>query len=163
MAALQTINDLKILATNTRMTNMVSFGDIREFDNKPIIKYPYVNLDIVTASIVNYAKTYTIRMYVCDRNVPYVAYNKTETILDEFLKYPDLDVKNYVVNYFSYDYQDSVHGVWADFTLTIPMEVECRYTDDYNFNFILNENGDLIRIEDIQEGYIEQEEINIIK
>ena len=161
MGALQTIKELEILATNTRMTNMVSFGDIREYDNKATIKYPYINLDIVTSNIQNYAKTYTIRVYVCDRNTPYVAYNKAETILNEFLKSPDLDVQSYTVNYFSYNFQDSVHGVWADFTFTVPLQVECR-TIDYPLNFILQENGDYIKIEDI-DGFIEQEEIQIIK
>lgn len=163
MGIYKTINDLKIAALNTRMTNMVSFGDILEYNNKATIKYPYINLDVVTAFINNYSKKYTLRVYVCDRNVPYIAYNKSEVILDSFLKSNDIDIDSYTVNYFQNDFQDNVHGVWADISVEVQVEKECDITQYLSFNnFILQENGDYIRDEQ-EDAFVVQEEINLIK
>lgn len=133
------------------MVNMASFGDISLYDDKSTIAYPYVNFDIVTSSIVNYLKTYTIRMYVCDRNIPYIAYNKSEVIADDILK--ALDIDGYVINYFTLDFKDVVNGVWADFEIQVPLEGSCTYDSLFNANllledgnFILQENGDLVML-----------------
>lgn len=148
MGLYRTINDLKVVAANTKMVNMVSFGDIQEYNNKATIRYPYINLDIVTAQVQNWAKGYKIRIYVCDRNEPYVAYNKAELILDSFLKNNEVSVDSYIINYFSYDYKDNIHGVWADITIESTIESECDvYSLPDTDDFILQENGDLIRIE----------------
>lgn len=151
------INNLKIIATNTKMTNMVSFGDINDYNHKSDIRYPYVNLDVVNCQVLNYIKRYTIRVYVCDRNIPYVAYNKCEAILDEFTKSTAIDVSNYLINYFTFDFQDDVNGVWTDIIVEEVMENPCEYIDIQQINnFVLNENGDLIRLE-LTDGFILQE------
>ena len=128
---------------------MASFGDISLYDDKATIAYPYVNFDIVNSSVINYVKTYTIRMYVCDRNIPYIAYNKTELIADDLLKTLDTDVYN--MNYFTLDFKDVVNGVWCDFEIQTALEGGCTYNSLFNNsllledgNFIVLENGDLI-------------------
>lgn len=133
------------------MVSMSSFGDISLYDDKATIAYPYVNFDIVTSNVVNYLKTYTIRMYVCDRNIPYIAYNKSEVIADDILK--ALDIDGYVINYFTLDFKDVVNGVWADFEIQVALEGSCTYDSLFNAsllledgNFILQENGDLIML-----------------
>lgn len=152
------IKELQILSLNTKMVNMSSFGDIQEFDNKPTIKYPYVNLDVVNSSINGYVANYTVRVYVCDRNTPYIAYNKCETIINSLLKNPQLDIRNYTINYFMNDFQDEVHGVWADVSFEAILNIECEehvvdngdgyiLIDDVNYKFILSEKGDLIKID----------------
>lgn len=140
-------NKLKEVAINTPMVQMASFGDIMEYDNKATIKYPYVNIDVVNARIVNFAQTYTFRVYVCDRNAPYIAYNKTETIINTFLKDNNIYVKDYTLNYFTIDFKDRVNGVWADVTVEVPLVTECDpFTIIENESYILMENGDLIRL-----------------
>lgn len=104
-------NKLKEVAINTPMVNMAMFGDIMDYDDKADIKYPYVNIDVVSANVVNYAQTYTFRIYVCDRNAPYIAYNKTEAIINTFLKNNEINAERYTINYFTLDFKDQVHGV----------------------------------------------------
>ena len=71
---------LKDTAIRNPMVGMSSFGDIQLYNNKASVKYPYVNFDIVSSYVSNFVKTYTMRIYSCDRNEPYIAYNKTELI-----------------------------------------------------------------------------------
>lgn len=140
-------NKLKEVAINTPMVQMVSFGDIMDYDNKATIKYPYVNIDCITSSIINYAQTYTFRIYVCDRNAPYIAYNKTEAIINTFLKNNEINAVRYTINYFSYDFKDLVHGVWADIQIEVPLVTECdTFEIIENESYVLMENGDLIRL-----------------
>ena len=141
------VNKLKTIAINTPMVNQSSFGDIMEYDNKATIKYPYVNIDCITSSIINYAQTYTFRIYVCDRNAPYIAYNKTEAIINTFLKNNEISAVRYTINYFSYDFKDLVHGVWADIQIEVPLVTECdTFEVIENESYVLMENGDLIRL-----------------
>lgn len=141
------VNKLKTIAINTPMVNQSSFGDIMEYDNKATIKYPYVNIDCITSSVINYAQTYTFRIYVCDRNAPYIAYNKTEAIINTFLKNNEISAVRYTINYFSYDFKDLVHGVWADIQIEVPLVTECdTFEIIENESYVLMENGDLIRL-----------------
>ena len=156
------INDLKHLAFNTPGVNMAGTGDITLYDNRATIRYPYINLDVVTALVQGGITKYQIRVYVCDRNEPYVAYNKCETILNQFLINRAFEISNYTINYFTLNFKDSVNGVWADIVLETPLSIPCLDGGDLNgeTGFILNEWGDLIRIEN-ESGYIKQEETNI--
>lgn len=138
---------LKLISINTPMVQMASFGDISLYNNKPTIKYPYVNIDVVNSQKVSGIKNYTIRFYVCDRNEPYVAYNKAETILDSIMNNIDVDVENYTTNYFNLDFQDDVNGVWCDATIQMRLELDCsNYIPEDESEYILQENGDLIKI-----------------
>ena len=119
-------NKLKTIAINIPMVNQSSFGDIMEYDDKATIKYPYVNIDVVSASVVNYAQTYTFRIYVCDRNEPYIAYNKTEAIINTFLKNNEINAERYTINYFTLNFKDQINGVWADITIQAPLEFDCE-------------------------------------
>ena len=125
---------------------MASFGNIMDYDNKPNIKYPYVNIDVVNSVVQNFAQTYTFRIYVCDRNKPYIAYNKTEAILNTFLKNNEVFAVNYTINYFSIDFKDQVNGVWVDMTIQTPLVTECiapKIVEDESY--IITDNGDLIK------------------
>ena len=146
MGVYRITNKLKEIAINTSMVNMASFGDIMEYDNKATIKYPYVNIDIVTANVVNFAQSYTFRIYVCDRNKPYVAYNKTEAIINKILKNNDISAVNYTLNYFSIDFKDQVNGVWADIIIQVPLVTECNESMLIESeSYIITDNGDLIK------------------
>lgn len=144
------LHSIKFHSIKHPMVNMSSVGDIQLYDNKSTILYPYVNIDVVSSSIVNYSKKYTIRLYVCDRQKdPLVSYNKTELIADNIIK--DLQITNYTVNYFHNDFGDDVDGVFIDFEYEVPVLGECTYSFLFNSNilledgaFIMLENGDLI-------------------
>lgn len=145
------INKAKFQAIRHPLVQMASFGALELFDDKATIQYPYVNFDIVTSSVLNYLKTYIIRMYVCDRNEPYIAYNKTEVIADNILK--SLEIERYTTNYFTLEFKDVTNGVWVDFEIQIPIAGDCSYDSLFNSNllledgdFILQENGDLIKL-----------------
>ena len=137
MGIYKLVQDLKILAINTQTVNQASFGDIRLYDNKTNIRYPYVNFDIVNSRVVNNAINYNFRMYVCDRNDPYVAYNKTNLILNSILKHYSIDATNYVANFFTLNFQDMVNGCWVDFTLEDELEYNCL---NFASGFTVNQN-----------------------
>lgn len=149
MGVYKILDNLKILSINTDMVNMSAVGDISEFiNNKPIVKYPFVNIDVIKSDVVNYSNAYTVRLYVCDRNEPYIAYNKTEAILNTILKKNDMFDYNYTINFFKFDFLDNVHGVWVDMKINSNIQSDC----DDNFitdcdNYILMENGDLIKVD----------------
>lgn len=148
------LNKLKFHAIKHPMVNMSSIGDISLYDNRADIKYPFVNLDVVNSVVVNGVKTYLLRIYVIDRqNDPIVAYNKCEVITDNILK--DVDQIKYNVNYFNFDFQDDVHGVYVDFNIETNVYGNCTYIalfQDFNIlledgSFVMQENGDLISLE----------------
>lgn len=145
------INKAKYQAIKHPFVNMAAFGSIELFNDKATIQYPYVNFDIISNTVNDYVKTYTIRMYVMDRNEPYIAYNKTEVIADDILK--SLDVEDYTILYFTIEYKDVSNGVYTDFTIQVPLEGSCTYDSLFNSallledgNFVLQENGDLIML-----------------
>lgn len=139
------INDLKILAINQKMVNLASYGDIQLYNHKKDIKYPYINLDVINSFKKAGLKTYVIRVYVCDRNEAYLAYNKCEQILDELLRLPELNITDYTTNFFTLDFQDDVNGVWVDINLNTKMVYECSVPSIEENGYILMENGDLIK------------------
>lgn len=145
MAILPLIERLKYNAIRNPLVNMSSFGDIQLYNSKPTIAYPYVNWDVVSANVDDYIKTYTIRIYVCDRNLnPYNAYNKCETILDDLLQ--ELEIYQYNVNYFTMNYGDQIDGTFADFEMEVPMTGNCVYQS--LFSKILLEEGSFELLED---------------
>ena len=147
MGIYELTNKLKRIAIDIPMVNMASFGDIMDYDDKATIKYPYVNIDVVNSVVQNFAQTYTFRIYVCDRNKPYIAYNKTEAILNTFLKNNEVFAVNYTINYFSINFKDQVNGVWVDMTIQTPLVTECiesKIVEDESY--IITEAGDLIKI-----------------
>lgn len=147
MGIYELTNKLKRIAIDIPMVNMASFGNIMDYDDKATVKYPYVNIDVVNSVVQNFAQTYTFRIYVCDRNKPYIAYNKTEAILNTFLKNNEVFAVNYTINYFSIDFKDQVNGVWVDMTIQTPLVTECiesKIVEDESY--IITEAGDLIKI-----------------
>lgn len=141
------IDKLKIYAINTPMVNQASFGDISLYNHKTTIKYPYINFDVINSTNRNGIKTYKFRIYVCDRNEPLTAYNKTEVILDTLLNNIELQITNYVTNYFTLNFQDVVNGVFVDIDYEEQQQLECLSVLDDGDDYILMENGDLIKIE----------------
>lgn len=141
------INKVKQAATEHPLVNQVCFGPIEEYDHKATIKYPYVNVDIVSCNLYNAAQTHKFRVYVMDRNKIEEAYNKTELIITDIMIL--LDVNSYTINYFNYNFKDMVNGVYADIEIEGVVSTDCTsdaYADIYGQEgFILTENGDLIR------------------
>lgn len=141
------ISKVKQAATEHPLVNQVCFGPIEEYDHKATIKYPYVNIDIVSCNLYNAAQTHKFRVYVMDRNKIEEAYNKTELIITDMMIL--LDVNSYTINYFNYNFKDMVNGVYADVEIEGVVSTDCTsdaYADIYGQEgFILTENGDLIR------------------
>lgn len=139
------VDKIKFTAISHPLVNMASVGDITLYDNKSTIMYPYVNVDVISDFVSNFIKTYTIRVYVCDRNEPYIAYNKAELIITDMMQ--TLDVNSYTVNFFNLDFQDVVNGVYADIAFQIPMGCAPEAIFDYRLfteTFIILENGDFL-------------------
>lgn len=139
------VDKVKFQAISHPLVNMASVGDISLFDNKATIAYPYVNVDVVNCLRKDFLKTYTLRIYVCDRNEPYIAYNKTELILTEVLE--QLDILDININYFNNDFQDVVNGVYADVQFQVPIGCATESIFDYSLFtdvFIILENGDFL-------------------
>ena len=139
------VDKVKFQAISHPLVNMASVGDISLFDNKATIAYPYVNVDVVNCLRKDFLKTYTLRIYVCDRNEPYIAYNKTELILTEILE--QLDIFDVTINYFNNDFQDIVNGVYADIQFQVPIGCSTEIIFDYSLFtdvFIILENGDFL-------------------
>ena len=165
------LNLIKTAAINHPLVNMSSIGLIEEYDNKPNIKYPYVNIDIVNSSITNGSKKYTIRLYVIDKQKDrLVAWNKCELIIDNLLK-NNLMIEKYFVNYFTNDYLDYVDGCYVDVEYEINEKVECNINDFISGNFltlesgayILNEDGSFIKLEkEVEENLIYFGNTNVI-
>lgn len=147
------LNLIKFNAIKHPIVNMSSIGDITLYDNKADIRYPYVNIDVVSANVVNYSKKYTIRIYVCDKQKDVqIAYNKTELILDNIIK--GMQINNYNITFFNNDFQDSVNGVFTDIEFETTVMGQCDYEGLFDKNilledgsFILLENGDLISLQ----------------
>lgn len=117
-------NKIKKAAMHTPLVNMASFGNITEYDNKKTIAYPYVNVDVQTNKITNNSiGTYSIRIECVDRNEPFEAYNKCESILDTLMN--TLEIKNYTINYFTLNYQDMVNGCYIVIDYTDKLELKC--------------------------------------
>lgn len=144
MGIVEIVNKLKVDAMSIPTTNMASFGDISLYDNKATIRYPYVNIDVVNSNVINNSnKKYTFRIYVCDRNEPYLAYNKCELILDTLLN--QLDISNYTVNYFTLNFQDVVNGIYADITFEANVDLICAVLPSGEKGYIILENSDFVR------------------
>lgn len=139
------VDKIKFQSICHPLVNMASVGDITIFDNKTTIAYPYVNVDVVNCLRKNFLKTYTLRIYVCDRNEPYIAYNKTELILTEILE--QLNIFDLNIQYFNNDFQDVVNGVYVDVQFQIPIGCDVDAIFDYSLftdTFIILENGDYL-------------------
>ena len=139
------VDKVKFKAISHPLVNMASVGDISLFDNKATIAYPYVNVDVVNCLRKDFLKTYTLRIYVCDRNEPYIAYNKTELILTEVLE--QLDIFDLDIKYFNNDFQDIVNGVYVDIQFQIPIGCSTESIFDHSLFtdvFIILENGDFL-------------------
>lgn len=149
MSIFKTIKELQVMSMNTKMVQMASYGDLNLYRHKPKIMYPYVNLDVVQSETQNYSKKYTVRLYACDRNEPYIAYNKCEKILDSLLKSSNLDVSNYTTKFFNLDFGDQVNGAFVDAVIEVAMDFECRIEEEFVLTenlsgFIITEDGDFI-------------------
>ena len=143
MSLITTVDNIKTLAINTPTVSMSSFGDISLYDNKSIIKYPYVNIDVVSNDVANNNnKSYTFRIYVCDKNEPYIAYNKCELILDTLLN--SLEVSDYKTNYFTLSFKDMINGIFADITVESNINLSCIISEE-DKEFIILENSDFIK------------------
>lgn len=110
MGIYKLVNYIKDKAMKINGVNMASFGDIQLYNNKSIIAYPYVNIDIRTDNVINNSSDkYIFNIYVVDRNEPFIAYNKCELILDNLMS--QLEIPNYTINYFTLNYNDLVNGI----------------------------------------------------
>jgi hypothetical protein len=128
-------SDIKKMAIMTPNVAMASFGDISLYDNKSIILYPYVNIDIINDIVDGNANcTYKFAIYVIDRNDEYEAYNKCELILDELMQ--KLQIENYNTNFIHKDFQDQVIGVYTELSYEDTIGLSCQY---YEYGALITE------------------------
>lgn len=117
------INDLITMASSLPTCKNSGFGDLRLYDNKADVEYPYVNIDILSSTVFNgSSKNYKLRVYVMDKNESYIAYNKSELLLNLIMA--QYEIPNFIVNYFDLDYKDMVSGVYADFEYNVIINKE---------------------------------------
>lgn len=148
------VEDLKVLGINIDSVNQVSFGTIEEYKSKEV-KYPYINISIGKYDVYDWTKRYTLNIHILDRNKDqYIAYNKTSTIMQEFLSNPDLEIDTYKMNYFNLQFPDQIYGVTSTIQLYGEVNLECGLFVDTHY--IITEQGDYIRLEN-NEGRIIQE------
>lgn len=123
MRVYQLVNKIKSEAMKLKIVSMSCYGDINLYDNKKTILYPYVNVEVLNNRIINNSiGNYTLRIHVVDRNEPFVAYNKCESIIDTLMY--NLEVYNYTINYFTLNYQDLVNGVFIDINYDTNLEIQ---------------------------------------
>lgn len=141
MGIFELVNDIKMKAESINTCNQAIYGNISLYDNMSTIQYPFVNIDVVNSTVFhNSAKRYTLRIYVLDRNVPYVAYNKCELILKNLMSL--YGIVNYRMNYFTLNFADQVNGLYVDITYDIPMNLGCQIYE--GMGYIILENSDFI-------------------
>lgn len=117
-------NDMKQLAMHTPLVSMASCGNIDDYDNRKNIHYPYVNIDVISNKISNNSiGSYSIRIECIDRNEPFKAYNKCESIIDHMMNF--LQIQKYTINYFTLNYQDMVNGCYVDILYDDELNLKC--------------------------------------
>jgi hypothetical protein len=141
MGIYKTINNLKVDAGTINSIKSVGIGSIQLYNEKSDIEYPYCNFDIISSKTIgNFVKEYSIRVYVIDRNEPYIAFNKCELALKTLMDY--IQLESFVINYFTLDFKDNVNGVYADIIVDGSNHLQCINYDEKGY--ITLENGDLI-------------------
>lgn len=138
MGIFELVNQLKTKALSLSMCSGSDYGDISLYEDKEVT-YPFINIDIVSSNVTNNgSKRYTFRIYSMDRNVPYIAYNKAELLLNDFMN--EFGVYNYTLNFFTLEFNDLINGVFADITIDVKMDLVCAPV--YDSEYIILENGD---------------------
>lgn len=153
---IEVLDSLKLIAINSPLVNMSSVSDIIDYSNRPDIKYPFVNIDLVSTSVLNYAKYYRVRFYICDRGPnEFYSYNKASIILDDILKSFSIDQQSYTANYFRLDFLDQVNGLWCEVDIEDQVILDCA---DFagNYNYVISENGDYL-IDEVKDNRIIEE------
>jgi hypothetical protein len=118
-------------------------GEMPIPDNSPVVKYPYLNIDVLSTDRTDYHKEYKFRIWVCDRNDVYIAYSKCEQIIIELMAGLAIDVYKY--EYFKNDYQDGVHGCFIDFGFLVDKDCVELPNFDYEITKYRIENGVYIK------------------
>lgn len=154
MPIYQIINTLKSYTEQLNLVSEVGIGNIELYDNRATVKYPYINYELVSTTVTNYANRNIIRVRVLDRNEPYIAYNKTQDIMHNLLSYPIFDIENYVINYINLEYQDIVNGCYIEFSINNKTNSNCLINNDQTY--IITETGDYV-ITEVSEDYIVSE------
>jgi len=153
---IQFLNNLKTIAISSPLVAMSSVSSIIDYENKPDIKYPFVNIDLVSLSVQNYSKLYKVRIYICDRNPnEFNSYNKSAIILDDILKTIGIEVNNYTANFFRLDFLDMVNGCWSEVDIEGDMVLECDGLLDSK-TYVVTEQGDYV-VDETNSNYIVSE------
>lgn len=138
MGILELVKQLKTKALSLSMCSGADYGDISLYEDKEVT-YPYINIDVVGSNVTNNSsKKYTFRIYSMDRNAPYIAYNKAELLLNDFMN--EMGVYDYTINFFTLEFKDQINGVFADITIDTSIDLIC--IPIYDRPYIILENGD---------------------
>lgn len=143
------IQIIKQKAIRLQGINMSTFGAIQEIDDKKSIFYPLCNVDVVKGQTINNSvQKHTVRIYIMDRNSPFIAYNKCELLMNELMLL--LEIPTFTINYFNYNYSDfefknsnRVNGVYCDVEIESEIQLKCIYDEDNRF--IITEESDYVK------------------
>lgn len=149
MGIYQIAATIKSEAMRLQMVNSATFGNIADIMNRKTTYYPCVNIDAVSSETINNSvKKNVIRIYCIDRNTNYIAFSKTELIIDELMNL--IEIPNYKIQYFDFtnsefNNQDLVAGVFVDITFESELHLKCLVDELKDKSFIIEENGDYIK------------------
>ena len=85
------------------------------------------------------------------KNPAFVAYNKTELILNNIMKSQLVDCNQYVINYFNLDFKDDTQGVFADFNFEVVLDMNCA---DYVPTYCVDTSDGTIEPSDVLLGQV---------
>lgn len=136
-----TLQNLKQSFINHPLVNMSMVGSLIEYENISV-KYPLVNIDVLTTSIKNDIENSTIRIHVLDRNKdPLVSYNKCQKIINDVLRNLSPRQKNYTVTYVVDEFNDMIAGCYSDIIIEDKLNGRCDYQELIG-NYVITELGE---------------------
>lgn len=156
------LQSLKQSFINHPLVNTSMTGSLIEYENISI-KYPLVNVDVLTSNVKNDVEYTTVRIHALDRNKdPLVSYNKCQKIVNDVLRNLTPRQKNYTLSYVLDEFNDVIAGCTVDISIEGKLESRCDYQElignyvitELGEQYVITENGAYVIVE---QDYIGQD------
>lgn len=127
-----TLKDIKKNIVKTNNVETITFGDIYKNWNVKEIKYPSININLESSTIVNgsviykFIITYADNLIEDKRNELQIYDEATTTLynyIDMFSEDVVIDSKTFT--YFNENFADSVAGAFSEIEITLPFLKKC--------------------------------------
>lgn len=127
-----TLKDIKKNIVKTNNVETITFGDIYKNWNVKEIKYPSININLESSTIVNGSVTYKFIITYADnliedkRNELQIYDEATTTLynyIDMFSEDVVIDSKTFT--YFNENFADCVAGAFSEIEITLPFTKKC--------------------------------------